>query len=250
METTAPFDLSRALCKTELHCHTAEMSRCATQTAEQTAEKYIAAGYTTLVVTNHFKANNVRSGDWREWIDMFFDAVDLVRKAAGDRLYVLDGAEVELNEGKNEYHLYGASREKFYEIPDMLELSHMELFNRAKEHRMFMVQAHPFRFSMELIDPGYLRGMEVFNGEPGDSHNRIAMEWLKSFQDRKDLFPTSGSDCHWVDQQPNAGILTTKPIKTNEDLLETFIRRDYALISDCFDPREGMGGVRIEDPFA
>ena len=245
------FDLSRAVFKTELHCHTAEMSRCATQSAEQTAQKYIAAGYTTLVVTNHFKASNIRSDDWREAVDMYFDAVDLVREAACGRLFVLDGAEVELNTGSNEYLLYGASREKFYDMPDMLDFSYTRLFDETKKRGMLMVQAHPFRFHMEVVDPGHLRGIEVFNGEAGeDSHNRIAMEWLKSFQDRKDLFPTSGSDCHWVDQQPNAGILTQKAITSNEELLGTLLRRDYALISDCFDAREGMGGVRVDDPFA
>ena len=245
------FDVSKAVYKTELHLHTAEMSRCATHTAEQVVEKYIAAGYSTIVVTNHFKSNNQRSDDWREWVDMFFDATDLVRKAAGDRLYVLDGAEVELNGGINEYLLYGASREKFYDIPDMFDLSYRDLFTKAKERGMLMVQAHPFRYGIKVVDPGWLRGIEVFNGEPGDdSHNPIAMAWLKSFQDRKDLFPTSGSDCHWVDQQPNAGILSQRAITSNEDLISTFLARDYALISDCFDPREGMGGVRIDDPFA
>ena len=245
------FDLSRALYKTELHCHTAEMSRCATQSAKQTAEKYAAAGYSTLVVTNHFKSSNIRSDDWREAVDLFFDAVELVREAAGDRLTVLDGAEVELNSGNNEYLLYGASREKFYDMPDMLDLSYSGLFAEAKKRGMLMVQAHPFRFSMEVVDPGYLRGIEVFNGEAGeDSHNSTAMSWLKSFQGMKDLFPTSGSDCHWVDQQPNGGILTQKAIASNEELLETLLRRDYALISDCFDPRDAMDGVRAADPFA
>ena len=245
------FDVSKAVYKTELHCHTAEMSRCATQTAQQTAEKYIAAGYSTLVVTNHFKANNVRSDDWREWVDMYFDAVELVREAAGDLLTVLDGAEVELTTGNNEYLLYGASREKFYGMPDMLGYSYTELFAEAKKRGMLMVQAHPFRFGMEIVDPGYLRGIEVYNGEAGeDSHNQTAMTWLKSFQDKKDLFPTSGSDCHWVDQQPNGGILTQKAITSNDKLLETLIRRDYALICDCFDPRDAMDGARVDDPFA
>ena len=116
---------------------------------------------------------------------------------------------------------------------------------------MLTVQAHPFRFGMEVVDPGYLRGIEVFNGEAGeDSHNFAAMAWLERFQPEKDLFPTSGSDCHWVDQQPNGGILTQKPITSNAELIETLIARDYALISDCFDARRAMGGVRIDDVLA
>jgi hypothetical protein len=227
------------------------MSRCATQTAKQTAEKYIEAGYTTLVVTNHFKASNMRSDDWREAVDLFFEAIDLVREAAGERLNVLDGAEVELNTGNNEYLLYGASRERFYEIPDLLDLSFAQLFEQSKKQGMLMVQAHPFRFNMEVVTPGYLRGIEVFNGEAGeDSHNWAAMAWLKHFQDKNDLFPTSGSDCHWVDQMPNGGILTERPIRSNDELLSVLLGREYALISDCFDARDAMDGVRIEDPFA
>ena len=36
--------------KTELHCHTAEASTCAHETAAATVEKYIRHGYTTLVL--------------------------------------------------------------------------------------------------------------------------------------------------------------------------------------------------------
>lgn len=41
--------------KTELHCHTSEISACSRETGAEVAAKYIAHGYTTLVVTNHFE---------------------------------------------------------------------------------------------------------------------------------------------------------------------------------------------------
>ena len=41
--------------KTELHAHSEECSECACFPAEKVAEDYIKAGYTTLVLTNHFK---------------------------------------------------------------------------------------------------------------------------------------------------------------------------------------------------
>lgn len=243
--------MSERIYKTELHTHTCEISKCANQTAAQLAEKYIAEGYSTLVVTNHFKYGNTPGDTWHEQVDNFFDATDLVRKAAGDSLFVLDGMEIRFRTlRKNEYLVFGAYREAFYDIPDVFDWSYSRFFEYAKAHGMMMVQAHPFRFGMTLVDPGFLRGIEVFNGHPGEnSHNSAALAWLKHFQEKKDLFPTSGSDNHFVDQKPNGGIKTSYVIRTNDQLLDTLWTRDYELISDEIGPREGMGGFRLENRF-
>ena len=87
--------------KTELHCHTSEVSGCSRETGAEVAAKYIEHGYTTLVVTNHFTRwtfdGDDRGDTWEKKLDWFYDAVDLVRKAAGGKLFVLDGLELHLN---------------------------------------------------------------------------------------------------------------------------------------------------------
>lgn len=44
--------------RTELHAHTSVVSRCAQKTPAETAELYIAAGYSSIVLTNHYVAYN------------------------------------------------------------------------------------------------------------------------------------------------------------------------------------------------
>ena len=39
--------------KTELHCHTGDVSNCGQETAEYIVSRYLEAGYTSLVVANH-----------------------------------------------------------------------------------------------------------------------------------------------------------------------------------------------------
>ena len=42
--------------KTELHAHTSEVSPCGHVTAPEVADRFIAQGYTSLVITNHYSA--------------------------------------------------------------------------------------------------------------------------------------------------------------------------------------------------
>ena len=47
--------------KTELHCHTVEMSGCASETAAAMIDKYVACGYTTVVLTNHCEHSRIHA---------------------------------------------------------------------------------------------------------------------------------------------------------------------------------------------
>jgi len=221
--------------KTELHCHSHEISPCSSESAEEVAEKYIKNGYTTLVLTNHATApllGNVCGWDtsFEERINRFFDAVDNVRQAASGRLYVLDGMEIGFNENGNDYLVFGITKQFCLEHPDMFEMDHWHFHKLANEHGMLFIQAHPFRYGITTVSPDAVDGYEIFNGHPRQhSHNAIAEAWAKHFT-KHDLIFTSGTDNHDGYMVPNAGIITKEPIVSNEELLKALRSRKYEII--------------------
>ena len=58
----------------ETHMHTSEASACAGSTGAQMARAYKEAGYTGIIVTDHFFYGNTsvdRSLPWEEWVRRF-----------------------------------------------------------------------------------------------------------------------------------------------------------------------------------
>ena len=87
--------------KTELHCHSRDISPCSLQDVDGIVEKYTSGGYASLVLTNHageYIFNVViPDGTWKSKVDYYFDAAEKLRDAAGDRLTIIDGMELRLS---------------------------------------------------------------------------------------------------------------------------------------------------------
>ena len=225
--------------KTELHCHTKEISPCSGESGAEVAKKYIDHGYTTLVITNHFTewiANDrVKGETWEEKLAYYYGAVDLVREAAGDRLNVLCGMELRMNGDPNDYLVFGAKPEDFYEIPYVFNLCIRDVHSYLNSRGAIIIQAHPFRFGMQLTHPSFVDGYEIANGHPGHhSHNDLAEAWAKRFVNH-DPIMTTGTDEHEPSHVPNGGIMTDAPITSNDELLAVLRSRDYELIRPVLD---------------
>lgn len=72
--------------KTEMHCHSANVSTCAHATAEEIVEKYTAAGYTTIVNTEHINPwtfpRDLEVRTWGEKVSYFIDGYKKLCAAA------------------------------------------------------------------------------------------------------------------------------------------------------------------------
>lgn len=214
--------------KTELHCHTVESSlKCGKLPAEVIAEKYIDAGYSTLVITDHYGGSHI-SGKGAEYdIDVFLRGYNAAKKLE-DKINIILGMEVNLYGGKNDYLLYGITEEIIYKEPEMYKFNLMELRDFAHENGLLLYQAHPFRNGMTVVPPDICDGIEVFNSHPKhDSRNNIALEWAKMYN--KNMI--SGSDAHHPEAMALSGIKTKSEIKNSENLLEVLRSCDYELIT-------------------
>ena len=78
--------------KTEMHCHSASVSICAGATADFIVEKYLEAGYTTIVSTEHINDGTYRRMKelpWQEIVDHFLKGRQALEDAAKGRLHIL-----------------------------------------------------------------------------------------------------------------------------------------------------------------
>lgn len=231
--------------KTELHAHTCEVSPCADLTAKEVADRYIADGYTSLVITNHYTENIIQNAGetWEERIRYYLAPFYLMKEYADKRLNVLLGCELRFTESFNDYLILGLTEEFLISHPDLHLMTLKSFSALAHENGLLIVQAHPFRNGMRIMPPEYLDGIETFNGHRGhDSRNPIADAWAK----RHGLIETSGTDFHHPHQSGVAGILTDEPIVSMEQLVETLKNGNYLL--HCTGPRAEIEGIVDHSP--
>ena len=226
--------------KTELHAHTREVSPCADLTAIEVADRYIADGYTSIVITNHYTQSILENAGeaWEERINAYLSPWRMMKEHAKDRLNVLLGCELRFTENFNDYLIIGITEEFLISHPDLYSMNLKSFSALARENGFLVVQAHPFRNGMRVMPPEYLDGIETFNGHVGhDSRNTIADAWAKCYA----LIETSGTDFHHPHQSGVAGILTDTPIVSTEQLVAVLKTGNYML--HCSGPRSEAEGI-------
>ena len=203
--------------KTELHLHTPTVSPCCDIPAERIAERYLAAGYHTVVVTDHFTpAVTRREGAWSDTVDWFLSGYQRLKELLAGRIHVLFGFELRFDGYANDYLVYGldaAFLRGARELPSLSRRAGCELIHEAGG---MIFAAHPFRTNMTVLDPDGLDGIEVFNAHNHhDSRNSLAY----AFARYHGLAGIAGTDFHHEWNAPSAGIMTEDPIESDAELL-------------------------------
>jgi len=205
----------------ETHLHTSEVSPCARVPAAEMVRLYRGAGYDGLLVTDHLYPPILESfgcPDWKTTVDRFLLGYRLA-KEEGDRIgvTVLPGAELLPDGGNNEYLLFGISEEFLYRNEGICHYDLVRLRQACRDSGVLIYQAHPYRPDMTRAMPGFLDGVEVYNGCPRhESRNELALEFAK----RNRLGMSSGSDAHQTEDVGRGGIGTEKRISDLSDLKE------------------------------
>lgn len=215
--------------KTELHAHSATVSPCASVTPEELVARYTEAGYTTLVLAEHYcdYVIDPAGETWEEKIEHYLSGYRTLRRAAEGRLNILLGCELRFLGSQNDYLVFGLDEDFLISHTNLHHMPPESFSAFAKEHGLLFVQAHPYRRGMDRIDPALLDGMEVFNGHPDhNSHNLQALETA----DRYGLIRTSGSDYHFAHAAIAGGIRTDAPICSMRELVDILKSGSYTLI--------------------
>lgn len=216
--------------KTELHLHSAEGSACGKATSDQIVQVYLEAGYTTIVLTNHFSPNtykDLQPMTPEEKAEYYIAAYHALKNAAGDKLNVLFGMELYPLDRDCDHLIYGMTEEFLRAHPDLMELPFPTTSELVREAGMILCQAHPFRNDMKVGDPKYLDGFEAYNAHTAAFRNEIAARWADEFS----LIKVGGSDYHGFHHKAESGIITDFPITTNEELLEVLRSGNYKILN-------------------
>ena len=218
--------------KTELHCHSNDVSACARVGVDTIIKRFTEGGYSTLVLSNHFgdfSYDYLHAKSWDDFIDIFVGGYNKLKEAAEGKLNVLLGMELRFVGNNNDYLVFGVTEKFLREHEYLYNMKVNEFHKLCKENGYLFIQAHPFRNWMNVTPPQDIDGVEVLNGHMGhDSRNDIAEMWAEKFN----LIKTSGTDFHYADVPTNAGIMTEYEIKDINTLVDTLKSGNYTLIKE------------------
>lgn len=225
---------------TELHAHTSEVSRCAHMDATGVVDRYLDAGYTTLVISNHFNnfTLDTAGSDWNLRAEYYLRAWRRAKEHAAGRMHILLGMEIRFPENCNDYLVFGLDEQYLLSHPFLYDMNLHDFSETVRADGLLVIQAHPFRSGMTVMRPELLDGYEVFNGAvTHDSRNPIACAWCRLHG----KIPTSGSDFHNPDSVIDAGILTDEPVTDMTQLCGILRSGTYTL--HCSGPLSGREGM-------
>lgn len=191
----------------ETHLHTKESSACGHNTAEELVCAYKEAGYTGIMVTDHFYRGNTavdRDLCWEDWVEAFCKGYENA-KASGDRigLQVFFGWE-ESHQG-TDFLIYGLDKQWMKQHPELKEVSIEEQYELVHQSGGMVIHAHPYREAWYIPEirlfPDVVDGVEVFNASHYERNLREDGRSLYDIQalayaEKYNLPQTGGSDIH------------------------------------------------------
>ena len=221
--------------KIETHLHTTHVSQCGRMEAEEIARAYREAGYSALIVTDHYNRTTfdylgIDPAGSGERIGAVLEGYRRVREA-GEKLglRVFRGAELRFDESENDYLFYGWRDDILAEPDTVFRMGIAAFAPLARAQGALIIQAHPYRRGCTPAIACYLDGVEVINTNPRhESYNARAREYAEQFG----LIMTSGSDCHRPEDVALAGIEVDKLPSDSMQMARLLRSRAYRLIGE------------------
>ena len=211
----------------ETHMHTSQGSACGKITGREQAGIYRDAGFTGIIITDHFFGGNTavdKELPWEERIDLLWLGYEDA-KEEGDRigLDVFFGLEQAFH--GDEYLVYGLTKEYMKAHPEMEHWTRRQQLEEVHRAGGCVIQAHPFRIRkyMDRIRLGllYCDGIEVANA--GNDQLDDARAW--KYGRENDLLMTAGSDNHTGADSPLYGVCLEKRLTSIEDYVRIIMEK-------------------------
>ncbi len=223
--------------KYELHLHTAEGSTCGKSTAEDMIRFYREAGYSGVVITDHFYHGNTASSrdlPWEDYIAAYAKGYENAKKAAeGTDFDVFFGVE-EKGAGWDEYIVLGLPPAWYAAHPELRDLRGHPFLETVHAAGAFVIQAHPYRERAYMLDktiwlnPEDSDAIEVRNCGNLPAFDRLAYEYSKTLS----LPITGGSDNHNAKADPPklSGIELPFRVHTEDELIDAIRTNRHSVI--------------------
>ena len=211
----------------ETHLHTCQASACGRSTGKEHARFYKTAGFTGIIMTDHFFGGNTavnRELPWEERVDCFWSGYEDA-KEEGDRIGLDVFFGLEQNYSGDEYLIYGLSKEYMKAHPEMEHWTRRQQLDEVHRAGGCVIQAHPFRIRgyMDRIRLGNLfcDGIEAANlgNEPLDDARayRMGQEY--------GLLMTAGSDNHYSPVSTPYGVELETKLNSIQDYVSMIMKK-------------------------
>lgn len=224
--------------KYDIHVHTRECSRCGQSSVKDTIKAYKKAGFSGVVITNHFVTGNTavdRSLPWQQQMQAYWSAVEDMRQYAAEQDFdLLFGIEHHYGGGM-ELLIYGIDYDFLAAGDDLADVPVEELAERVHAYGGFIIHAHPFRIRGYIDaeaqpNAAVCDGAEVYNASNYPIENEAAATWAE----QNGLLPFSGSDSHAVNSGVvgKAGMVFDRRITDEKDLARLLASGEGRMIID------------------
>lgn len=219
--------------KIETHLHTCHSSACGQMTAREIVDAYVEAGYSGLILTDHYNRDTFRflnvdcaaPGNHLEAFLTGYRELARIGKKRGLKIY--RGAEVRFDGSWNDYLLYGYSDQLLRDPETVFTMGVERFYQLVNADGALLIHAHPYRNGGQPTTPAALDGVEVLNANyHQDNRNDLAL----AFALENDLLQTSGSDCHSPMHVGNGGILVETLPENDAELVALLRSGNYKLI--------------------
>lgn len=229
----------------ETHMHTSESSACAKSTGAEMARAYFKAGYTGIIVTDHFFYGNTavdRRLPWEEWVDGFCRGYEHA-KTEGDRLGLAVFFGWESGYRGTEFLVYGLDREWLLAHPEIKDADVKEQYRLVHDGGGIISHAHPFREESYIPEirlyPEYVDAVEGVNA----THSGVASHAHKNpefnrralaYGEKYGLPFTAGSDQHTT-EMIGGGMVFPKKLESIRDFNRAVLAREASALLDGTD---------------
>ncbi len=214
----------------ETHLHTSQVSACSDTPGREYVKRYIDAGFSGIIVTDHFLRGNCALGrdlPWREFVCRFcMGYEDALNEGIKLGFPVFFGWE-ETYEG-DDYLIYGLDKQWLLDHPEAARWSRAEQFAAVRAAGGCVVQAHPFRAAWYIhtinLAPDLVDAIEGFNAGNQPDWNILGMRYARL----RGLPVTAGSDNHHADRMTRgnlAGVALDRPLMRIDDYVDVIRRR-------------------------
>lgn len=233
----------------ETHLHTSEASACGLLSAVEMVQKYKAAGYTGVVVTDHFVGGNTaidRSLPWEAWVEGFCKGYENA-KAEGDRIGLQVFFGWESGYQGTEFLIYGLNKQWLLDHPQIRDCSIEEQYALVHADGGYVIHAHPFRVEPYIKEirlfPEHVDAVEGINATHSsvnsNSHkNPLWNEQAMAYAKEHDLPVTAGSDQH-KHAMIGGGMVFSRKMENIHDLIKAIHNQEAAELLDGTKSMEG-----------
>lgn len=224
----------------ETHLHTCQGSACGRSTGAEMAKACKEAGYTGIIVTDHFVHGNTavdRSLPWSDWVEAYCKGYEDA-KATGDKIGLQVFFGWEAGYQGTEFLINGLSKEWLLAHPEIRDCTIEEQFELVHSGGGMVVHCHPYREEPYIPEirlfPEYCDAVEGVNATHvcrlSKSHFDPQFDVRAQAYAKKYNKPmTSGSDIHSTDLF-YGGLAFGRKIEDSKDYIKAIMGREPVVL--------------------